>query len=116
MLFGRPIERSEDRSFDETFLKVSMKGSQGIRRKTRKIRVKPRERGKLKIKRYLQEFLVGEKVSIKIDPKYQSIPNARYQGRTGKVVGKQGRAYYVLIKDGSKEKNILVTPEHLLTT
>ncbi len=44
---------------------------------------------------------------------YQGTPFPRFQGKSGRVVGKQGRAYYVLISDGDKEKKILVTPEHL---
>lgn len=87
--------------------------SQGFRRRTRNLRVGPREKGKKNIRKYLQEFEEGDRVSIKIDPKYQSIPHPRFQGKSGKIVGKQGRAYYVKIKDGNKEKKVLVNPEHL---
>ncbi|MEM4347171.1 MAG: 50S ribosomal protein L21e [Candidatus Altiarchaeota archaeon] len=90
-----------------------MKGSHGMRRRTRNLKVNPRDRGKINIKRYLKKFNEGDTVAIDIDPRYQAIPYPKFQGRSGKVVGKQGRAYYVLIKDGRKEKKILVTPEHL---
>ncbi|HDN83803.1 MAG TPA: 50S ribosomal protein L21e, partial [Candidatus Altiarchaeales archaeon] len=88
--------------------------SKGYRRRTRNLRVKPRDRGKISIRRYLQEFKEGDLVSISIDPRYQNIPHPRFNGKTGRVVGKQGRAYYVEIKDGNKIKRPLITPEHLL--
>ena len=90
-----------------------MKGSNGYRRRTRNLSVKPREKGKVKIRSILQKFGEEEKVSIKINPSFQKMPHPRFNGRTGKVVGNQGRAYYVEIKDGGKSKKILVTPEHL---
>ncbi len=89
--------------------------SKGYRRKSRGLRVSPRGRGKKSIRRYLQEFKGGERVSIKIDARYQSIPHPRFQGKTGKVDGKQGRAYYVELKEGKKEKKVLVNPEHLIS-
>ncbi|MEA3255850.1 MAG: 50S ribosomal protein L21e [Candidatus Altiarchaeota archaeon] len=92
-----------------------MKGSKGYRRKTRGLRVKTRDRGKIKIRRYMQEFKGEDRVSISIDPSYQNIPHPRFQGRSGRVVGKQGRSYFVQIRDGKKEKKILVNPEHLIT-
>ena len=90
-----------------------MKGSDGYRRRTRSLRVKPRERGKISIRARLQSFGAKEMVAIKIDPKYQKIPHPRFHGVTGKIVGTQGRAYYVEVVDGGKNKKILVTPEHL---
>ena len=90
-----------------------MKGSTGYRRNTRNLRVKLRDKGKIKIKDYLQEFSEGDTVAIKINPRYQKIPHPRFHGRIGKISGRQGRAYYVEIMDGDKEKKLLVTPEHL---
>lgn len=91
-----------------------MKGSKGYRRGTRGLRVKARDRGKIKIGRYMKEFKEDDRVSISIDPSYQNIPHPRFQGRSGRIVGKQGRSYYVQIRDGKKEKKILVNPEHLV--
>lgn len=90
-----------------------MKGSNGYRRRTRNLKVKVGQRGKTSIRRYLQEFEPNDIVSISIDASYQAIPHPRFQGRTGKIVKKQGRAYFLAIKDGKKLKNVLVTPEHL---
>jgi len=91
-----------------------MKGSHGYRRRTRNLRVKTREKGKTKIRRFMQSFKEEDKVSILIDPAQKSIPHPRFQGMTGKVVGSQGRAYYVMVKDGGKAKKVLVPPEHLV--
>ena len=91
-----------------------MKGSRGYRRKTRNLRVKVRDRGKIKIRKYLQKFEEGDIVSISIDASYQAIPHPRFRGKSGKVVGNQGRAYYVRIKDMNMTKNVLITPEHLI--
>lgn len=90
-----------------------MKGSDGYRRRTRELKVKPREKGKLRISARLAKFEDDERVSIKIDPRHQNIPHPRFNGRIGKIVGSQGRAYYVKFNDGDKEKTVLVTPEHL---
>jgi large subunit ribosomal protein L21e len=90
-----------------------MKGSDGYRRRTRTLSVKPRDRGKISIRLRLQKFEENDKVSINIDPKYQKIPHPRFHGLTGKVIGSQGRAYCIAIRDGNKKKTILVTPEHL---
>ncbi|MBN2250941.1 MAG: 50S ribosomal protein L21e [Candidatus Altiarchaeota archaeon] len=91
-----------------------MKGSKGYRRRTRGFKVKARERGKIHIKKYMKEFNETDRVSIAIDPSFQNIPHPRFQGRSGRVVGKQGRSYFVGIRDGRKEKKILVNPEHLI--
>lgn len=77
------------------------------------MKTKLRERGKVKIRKYLQKFDEKDTVSISIDPSHQQIPHPRFQGKTGPVVGKQGRAYFIAIKDGGKQKKILVSPEHL---
>lgn len=90
-----------------------MKGSKGYRRRTRNLRVNVRDRGKIKINRYLQKFKEGDVVSIAIDPSYQAIPHPRFNGKSGKVVGRQGRCYYVEIRDCEKKKNVIVAPEHL---
>lgn len=90
-----------------------MKGSHGYRRRTRNLRIKAREKGKIRISRYLQKFKKGDIVAVDIDPKYQAIPHPRFNGKSGRVTGRQGRCYFVEIRDGDKKKNILVAPEHL---
>jgi len=91
-----------------------MKGSQGVRRRTRGFRVRVRDKGKVRIRKYMRDFDKEDRVSISIDSSYQNIPHPRFQGRSGRIAGKQGRAYFVSVKDGGKDKLILVNPEHLV--
>jgi len=88
--------------------------SHGFRSKSRKkLRKKIRERG-IKICRALQTFEIGDRVHIDIDPSvHKGMPHPRFQGRTGVVVGKRGRAYLVRISDGDSYKTLIVRPEHL---
>jgi large subunit ribosomal protein L21e len=72
-----------------------------------------RTRGKIQLSRFFQKFKEGEFVAFSRE---KSIPvnfNKRLQGSTGVVVGKKGRAYIVNVKEGKKEKEILVAPIHL---
>jgi len=72
-----------------------------------------RTRGKLQLSRYFQELNEGDFVAISRE---QSVPinfEKRFQGLTGIVEGKRGQVYIVKIKDGNKEKRILIEPIHL---
>ena len=84
-------------------------------RKTRhKYTQSVRKKGKLSISKYLQEFVDGDKVNLKIHPGVQKgrlFP--RFHGLTGTVSGKKGSCYGVKIKDGKKEKLLYIHPIHL---
>jgi large subunit ribosomal protein L21e len=41
------------------------------------------------------------------------MPYMRFQGKTGVVSGKQGRAFVIEVKDGDKPKTVITRPEHL---
>jgi large subunit ribosomal protein L21e len=73
-----------------------------------------RDRGASPPQRSVEEFDDGEKVHLKLDP---SVPKGqfhpRFNGRTGTVVGKQGRAFKVEIEDGSVTKTLIAAPAHL---
>jgi len=88
--------------------------SHGFRIKSRKkLRKKIREKG-IKIRRALQVFEVGQRIHIDIDSAvHKGMPHPRFQGRTGIVVGKRGRAYLVKVRDGGLYKTLIVRPEHL---
>jgi len=88
--------------------------SHGFRFKSRKkLRKKIREKG-IKISRALQTFDVGDRVHIDIDPAvHKGMPHPRFQGRTGVVLGKRGRAYLVRVLDRKSYKTLIVRPEHL---
>ena len=92
-----------------------VKRSRGIRTKSRHIlRKKPRHRGISSITRALQEFEVGDNVNVKIDPAvHKGMPHPRFHGTTGKIQGKQGDAYLVGIREGNKQKTLVIRPEHL---
>jgi large subunit ribosomal protein L21e len=85
-----------------------MKGTRG------KLSNKPRERGTSPPQRSIAEFDDGQKVHLNLDPSVREGRfHPRFNGLTGEVVGKQGRAFKVQIKDGGKEKMVVVRPAHL---
>ncbi|MEM1514197.1 MAG: 50S ribosomal protein L21e [Candidatus Thermoplasmatota archaeon] len=92
-----------------------MRRSRGFRSKTRKKLEKKFREGEMNIiTRAMQKFEEGEKVAIVIDPSvHYGMPHPRYQGKTGSIAGKQGRAYILKIRDGNKIKHIIAYPEHL---
>ena len=89
--------------------------SHGPRKKSRQILSKsPRSRGLSPITHEFQEFEVGEKVHIYLDPSiHHGMPATRFHGKTGTVMGTQGKAFVLAVKDGDKTKTVLSTPEHL---
>ncbi len=72
-----------------------------------------RTRGKLQLSRYFQELNKGDFVAISRESAVQSNFQKRLQGITGLVEGRRGKVYIVKIKDGNKEKKILIEPIHL---
>ena len=41
------------------------------------------------------------------------MPHPRFNGKIGEIIGRQGRAYVVQIRDGNKIKRLIVRSEHL---
>lgn len=72
-----------------------------------------RTKGKIRFSRYFQEFNEGESVAVTREVSLSPAFPKRIQGRTGKIIGKRGKAYEVLIKDQNKEKKFLIMPVHL---
>jgi large subunit ribosomal protein L21e len=72
-----------------------------------------RTRGKLSLSKYFQQFGNGEFVAISQEKAVQSSFPKRLQGTTGIVEAKRGKAYIIKIKDGRKDKRILIEPIHL---
>ena len=89
--------------------------SKGIRSKTRKKFAKKKAlRGRIAITRFLQTFENGEKVIIHPEISFPgNMPNKRFYGKIGKVVGKRGRAFLVEVMDGNKRKLVICPPVHL---
>ncbi|MDP6459920.1 MAG: 50S ribosomal protein L21e [Candidatus Hydrothermarchaeota archaeon] len=92
-----------------------MERSRGFRSKTRHKMKKPvRKRGELPVSRLIQEFNVGDTVSIVMEPSVQKgQPHPRFHGKTGVVREKRGRSYLVEISDGNAKKKVISRPVHL---
>lgn len=92
-----------------------VKRSKGTRSKSRHVlRRKPRDRGISSITRAIQQFEIGESVSVNIDSSvHKGMPHHRFHGYTGKIEGTQGDAYLVGINVGKKHKTLIVRSEHL---
>lgn len=87
----------------------------GSRRKSRhKCSKRIRKKGKISISRYFQVLNPGDKVALGIEPSVHSgMYNLRFLSKIGVVKQKTGKCYEVLIKDGGKEKTLVVHPVHL---
>ena len=91
-----------------------VQASKGLKRKTRNLRKKCREKGLSPITRYLQSFNQGEKACIKIDPSiHKGQPSPKFQGKIGEIIGMQGKAYLLKIYDRNKIKKIIIGVQHL---
>ncbi|MBU1204243.1 MAG: 50S ribosomal protein L21e [Nanoarchaeota archaeon] len=87
----------------------------GGRRKTRGLfKKRVRKKGKISITRYFQDLKKGDKVQLLAEPAIQDgIYFRRFHGKTGTIKGKKGKCYEVSIKDGSKNKTLIIHPVHL---
>ena len=92
-----------------------MKRVGGFRRRTRHMfQKKLRQKGKISLQKYFQEFKVGDKVLLAAEPAVQKgLYFHRFHSRVGTVEGKRGHCYQVRIKDLGKQKTLLVHPVHL---
>lgn len=87
--------------------------ARGPKSKTRSL-LKRKAREKTSVNKRLKEFKMGSRVVIKPDPSEQkSMPFKRFYGKSGIVTNKRGRSYIIKIKDGGKEKKLIVRPVHL---
>ncbi|MDP2925269.1 MAG: 50S ribosomal protein L21e [Nanoarchaeota archaeon] len=72
-----------------------------------------RDRGKIKLSNYFQEFKEGERVAVvrelAMNPKFPK----QIQGRSGVILEKRGNSYIVKINDLNKEKHYIIHPVHL---
>lgn len=87
----------------------------GYRHGTRyKLAKKTGEHGKVSIARWLQEFEVGDKVTLVLEPSYhKGMFNPRYHGLGGVIKRRSGICYHVEILDIRKHKTMVVHPIHL---
>ena len=94
---------------------MNMKRSHGTRQGTRSILSRTKsQRSRINITRSIHPYSVGDKVSVVLDGAQQKgMPHRRFQGVTGTVRAKQGRAYIVDVRDKNMPKTLIVRPEHL---
>ena len=87
----------------------------GSRRKTRNLyHVSKKMKGKLQVSKFVKKLQVGEMVQLVGQPSIvKGIYFRRFHGRTGTITGKQGECYKVHIKDGGKDKTLIVAAVHL---
>lgn len=87
----------------------------GLRRKSRhKLRKSLRNRGKISLTKYFQGLKQGDKVRLCAEPAVQKgMYFLRFHGKSGVVEGKKGACYEIKIRDGNKEKTLIVHPVHL---
>ncbi|KYK25608.1 hypothetical protein AYK26_05710 [Euryarchaeota archaeon SM23-78] len=87
----------------------------GSRRKTRhKLKRAKRIKGKLSLRKYLEEYKPGERVVLKADSIVQKgLFHPKFIGKTGVVSKKLGSCYEVVIKEFRKHKKIVVHPVHM---
>lgn len=64
------------------------------------------------ITRYVQVFKQGDEIVVKIDAA-SKFPHPSFNGKTGVIMGKSGRAYKIKVKDRDSEKFITIKPEHI---
>ncbi len=111
-----PVESGTLLLYGQTVKHIArMPNSHGPQKGTRnKLKNSARERGTSPPQRAVQEFEEGDVVHLDIDPSNQKGRfHPRFNGKTGTVAGKQGRAYKVEIKDGSVTKTLITRPAHL---
>ena len=87
----------------------------GARRKTRqKFSKDYKTRGKISLRRYLQQLSPGDKVALTAEPAVnEGMYFRRFHGKIGTVAKKLGSCYEVVIKDFDKTKHVIVHPVHL---
>tara|TARA_B110000467_G_C18338810_1_gene501142 strand:+ start:3784 stop:4074 length:291 start_codon:yes stop_codon:yes gene_type:complete len=92
-----------------------MKRSKGLRVGTRSIlRRRKKERSRLNISRVIHQYEDGDRVAIVLDGGQQmGMPHRRFNGRTGFINKRQGKAWVVSVKDGNMQKTVIARPEHL---
>jgi len=87
----------------------------GARRRTRRTFAKEtRDKGKVRISKYLEEFKPGDKVCLQFEP---SVAEGRYFHRyhsnMGHIKARRGDCYEVIVRVSKNERTLFVHPVHL---
>lgn len=89
--------------------------SHGFRVGTRKrLSKKTRDKGRIKIRKVLQEFKPNDRVIIDVDSSvHKGMPHKRFFGKHGVILERRGNAYMIKIKGKGNEKTIICSTSHL---
>lgn len=71
------------------------------------------EKRRVKLSQYFQELKKGDKVALVRNLSFKAAFPARMQGKTGNIIGKQGKGYIVRLLNGKTYKNFTIHPIHL---
>ncbi len=87
----------------------------GLRKKSRSKFSKPRrQRGKVGVSRYFNEFKPGEKVMLQAEPSvHKGLYFSRFHGKSGTMGARRGECYEIFVRDQGKEKTIIAHPAHI---
>ena len=93
-----------------------MRRSHGTRQGTRSILRRSKiQQGRIDIARVMHQYEIGDRVAVVLDGSQQKgMPHRRFQGATGVIEAKQGRAWVVALHDKNMAKTVVARPEHLL--
>ncbi len=73
-----------------------------------------KERGFPKVNDLVKKFEAGDYAAVTINPSiHDGMPFHNFQGKTGKVIRKQGDCYMLEIHVGSVRKQVLASSAHL---
>jgi ribosomal protein L21E len=73
-----------------------------------------KSKGRQPISYQLKELELGKMVRINVNPRFATgMPHLRFNFKTAKVVGKQGNAYKIEVKDINKTKVLFIANVHL---
>ena len=74
-------------------------------------------KGRISPAKRLATFSKGDRVRIDVNPSFKhGMPHLRFNKKAGVVMGTQGHAVVVKVKDINKEKTLLITNVHLART
>ena len=76
-------------------------------------RKRQRQKGMFSFSRYFQSFKPGENVAVVRELSLKFGYSNRLQGKTGRILEKRGKAYYIEINDLNKPKKYVIRPIHL---
>ncbi len=87
----------------------------GLKRKSRHKYTKgKREKGKIRVSRFMQRFEPGQRVHLSVEPSYhKGLYHSKFIGLTGTIKSTKGNCYEVTVNDSGKEKTIVIHPVHL---